>query len=72
MMERTGIRQDNRPGLYPVLTEEHHRAGLSLEEEEDFLFLYSRDEMKAVFSTSGATVQAIREEADRILCMREG
>lgn len=69
VMELTGTKQNHSlPDSDSVLTEEQLREGLFLEEEEDFLFLHCRDGMKAVFSTQGATVQAIREEANRILC----
>lgn len=50
--------------LEAVLTEEHHDAGLWLTETEDFLYLYHRGDVVAKFSSRGATVAAVRREAD--------
>jgi hypothetical protein len=60
-------RQYLRMDSQSVLTDEQRDAGLYLEEDEHFLYLYSRDGRNAVFSSQGATIKAIREEADRLL-----
>jgi hypothetical protein len=51
--------------LDAALTTEQRQAGFYLEEDEDFLYLKKSDEVLAVFSSKGATVQSIREVADR-------
>ena len=53
--------------LQNALTIEQREAGLSLEEVEDFLYLFDREgKRQAVFSSKGATVKAIRDTADKV------
>ena len=51
--------------LDAALTWEQREAGFRLEEEEDFLNLVWRGRVVAVFRATGATFQAIRDEANR-------
>ncbi len=54
--------------LDSALTKEQRKAGLSLEEDEDFLYLFDREgKQRAVFSSKGATVKAIRDKADEVI-----
>jgi hypothetical protein len=54
--------------LRVVLTQEHMESGLYLEQDEDFIYLCDKDRIiHAVFSSRGATIEAMREEADRIM-----
>jgi hypothetical protein len=46
-------------------TAEQRQTGLYLEEDEDFLYLKREGETRAVFSSKGATVASIREEAEK-------
>jgi len=51
-----------------ALTREQREAGLYLEEDEDFLYLFDREGNRhAVFSSKGATVKAIKDEADQVI-----
>ena len=57
-----------REVLDAVLLRRHRDAGLYLEEDEDFLYLYDRDgKRRAVFCALGATFEGIRAKADKIL-----
>ena len=59
--------------LQDVLTEEQRNAGLYLEEDEDFLYLYDKERnRRAVFSSVGATLDSVRAEAGRILASQSG
>jgi len=51
--------------LQDALTPEQREQGFSLAEDEDFVYLYRHGKLIATFSSKGATVEAIREEADR-------
>jgi len=54
--------------LDDILTRRQRKAGLYLEEEEDhFLLLKRGGRILAVFSQTGTTVEAIRQEADKHL-----
>jgi len=54
--------------LNATLTREQREAGIYLEEDEDFLYLFDRwGKRQAVFSSKGATVKAIRDEADKLI-----
>lgn len=54
--------------LQAALTQRQREAGLYLEEEGDHILLLRRgNECLAAFSQLGATVELIREEADRHL-----
>ena len=54
--------------LNAALTKEQRQAGLYLEEDADFLYLFDQaGKRQAVFSSKGATIKAIRETADRII-----
>jgi len=54
--------------LQEALTPKQREAGLYLEEDEDFIYLYDGDgTRRAVFSATGATAESIRREADRLL-----
>lgn len=54
--------------LAAALTKEQRDAGLYLEEDEDFLYLFDRDSNRhGVFSSKGAKVKAIRDKADEII-----
>lgn len=54
--------------LDAALTKSQQNAGLHLEEDEDFIYLYGKEgKRRAVFSSKGATIKAIREAADRVI-----
>ncbi len=50
-----------------ILLQQHKDAGMTLSEEEDFVYLRRGQEVLAVFSTKGATVASIRHKADQYL-----
>jgi len=52
--------------LERALTPEQKQRGFSLAEDDHFLNLIFKGEVKAVFSAKGATWVAIRQTADRI------
>jgi len=52
--------------LERALTPDQRQQGFSLAEDDDFLNLIFKGEVKAVFSAKGATWVAIRQTADRI------
>ena len=60
-----------REDLDGILTAEQRRAGLYLEEEEDFLYLKRGDQVLAIFSAVGATVASVREAADSYIAEME-
>ena len=49
-----------------ILTAEQRRRGFSLEEDDHCLHLFHKGERVAIFSVMGATIEEIREKADRI------
>jgi len=51
--------------LDACLTDEQRRSGLYPEEDEDILYLKRAGRIVAMFSTKGATVASIREEAEK-------
>ena len=51
--------------LDACLNDEHRRAGLYLEEDEDILYLKRAGRVLAVFSAKRATVASIGEEAEK-------
>ncbi len=53
--------------LTKILKPQHRQTGLYLEEDEDFLYLKCIGVSKtlATFSTRGATIESIWEEADK-------
>jgi len=54
--------------LQAALTRQQREGGFYLEEDEDFVYLYDSEGIKqAVFSSKGATIESIREEADRLM-----
>ena len=54
--------------LEACLTKEQREAGLYLEEDEDFLYLYDREGKRhGVFSSKGAKEKSIREAAQRVM-----
>ena len=57
----------NSDPLKAALTPEQREQGFWLAEDEDFVYLYRHEKLVATFSAKGATVEAIREEADRQL-----
>lgn len=54
-----------REVLDGALTLEQRRSGLYLEEDEDFLYLKRAGRVVAMFSTKGAMVASIRQEAEK-------
>jgi len=53
--------------LNSVLTEKQREAGFYLEDDEDFVYFYSKEgKLLAIFSSHGATIQSIREENERL------
>lgn len=50
--------------LQAVLTPKQRKEGLWLGEDEGFVYLYQWARLAATFSALGATVEAIRQEAD--------
>lgn len=53
--------------LQGALTLEQRANGLSLEEDDHCLYLLYKGKQVAVFSATGATVQSIRQEAEKVL-----
>ena len=53
--------------LKASLTKEQKDFGLRLEEYEDFLFLMYGGKCEGKFSSHGATIEAIRKEADQVM-----
>jgi hypothetical protein len=54
-----------------ILTEEHRRQGLELREDDDFVYLLQHGKIAAVFSALAATPESLREEAERLLGLKE-
>ena len=52
--------------LKGALTPEQREQGFSLEEDNHCLYLLYKGGIVAIFSATGATIEAIRDEADRI------
>ncbi len=50
-----------------ILKPEHRRAGFSLDEDEDFLYLKRGDKVLAIWNATKATAETIIAAADRIL-----
>jgi len=50
-----------------LLTIEHRRAGLTLYEDEDFLYLFRNGLRVAIWNSRAVTLVQIRKEADRFL-----
>ena len=54
--------------LKAVLTENQLAAGISVTEDEDFLYLFDREgNRRGVFSSKGATFKEIRDYADEVI-----
>ncbi len=54
--------------LEAILTGKQKAAGIYLEENEDFLYLFDREEKRrGIFSTGRATIEAIRAKASEII-----
>jgi hypothetical protein len=55
--------------LNAILKDEHIQAGLSLTDNEDFVFLHHRKQILpvATFSAQGVTFEEILKEADKYL-----
>ena len=54
--------------LKGVLTEEQREAGIYLEEDEDFLYLFDREGKRhGVFSSKTATPEVLQKEANAII-----
>ena len=53
--------------LDACLTAEQRRAGLYLEEDEDFIYLKRAGRVLALFNAKAATVASIRDVAERHL-----
>lgn len=57
---------DSEP-MQAALTPGQREEGFWLAEDEDFVYLYRHEKLVATFSAKGATVEAIRQEADKQL-----
>ncbi len=53
--------------LDKILTDEHRKRGLVLFEDDHLLYLIKNGHTVAVWSAQGATLEGIRQEADKIL-----
>lgn len=53
--------------LSKILKLEHRNIGLTLEENEDFVYLVKNGHTIAVFSSRGATIEEVLHEADQQL-----
>lgn len=53
--------------LTKLLRQEHRDIGLTLEEDEDFVYLVRAGHTVATFSATGATIESIIREADQHL-----
>jgi hypothetical protein len=53
--------------LDKLLTIEHHQRGLSLSEDDHIVYLIKNGHTIAIWSAQGATLEGIREEADKQL-----
>lgn len=52
--------------LEAILTSEQKAAGIYLEEDEDFLYLFDREgKRRGIFTTPRATIEAIRTMASK-------
>jgi len=54
--------------LNAILLYDHRKAGLSLDEDEDFLYLYHEGKRVAIWNSRAVTIIEILKEADRYLC----
>lgn len=54
-----------------ILTEEQRQQGLELCEDDHCVYLLQRGKIAAVFSALAATPEFLREEAERLLGLRE-
>ena len=53
--------------LDKLLTLEHRQRGLTLAEDDHLVYLIMNGHTVAVWSAQGATLESIRQEADKIL-----
>ena len=53
--------------LGKLLKPEHSAIGLTLEEDEDFVYLIKNGHTLAIFSSKNVTIQSIIQEADQHL-----
>ena len=50
-----------------ILTEQQIQAGLDLEDDEDFVYLYcGKEKSPIIFSSLGATAESLRAEAEKL------
>jgi hypothetical protein len=54
--------------LNAILPYNHRQAGMSLDEDEDFLYLYHEGKRVAIWNSRAVTIIEILKEADRYLC----